>query len=1780
MLYLAVTNRMRFMKSLPAVLLCLLALACLEPHLIAQTIQTETFQGQEVVAGEILVRFRDGMGLPAQALTAQDADIYSAATAGRSGTMRLRSRGRNVAALLQTYRNRFDVLYAEPNYVVHAEDIPNDVLFGQQWALRNTGQTVAGFAGKPGADIKATQAWEITQGSRNIVVGVVDSGVDYTHPDLAANIWSAPAQFTVNIGGQLITCAAGTHGFNAITRTCDPMDDFGHGTHVSGILAGTGNNGAGISGVSRVGSVMGLKFMDAAGGGTVWDAIAAIDFAMQVKALFPATANVRILNNSWGGFGVSTALRDAINLTLAADMLFVASGGNSGTINDLLAHYPSNFDVPNIVAVTSTDNTDELGPSANWGPTTVHLGAPGVDITSTLPSGLYSTETGTSMSTAVVSGAAALVLSACTLTTSQLRTNLLSNVDPIPALAGKTTTGGRLNVHRSITACAGSLQPDFRLSVTPGTQTTEVNGTVNLTVTVASIGGFSSSVNLTASGMPDGVSASFNPSSVAGGSGTSTLTLTTGAAAQAGTYFITVTGTSGSRTATSSVALTVGASISLQQTISGALTTSDQVSLQDPGRYADFYRFTLNSSTTVTIDLKSRVFDPYLYVSLIPGSVLYENDDDGGDFNPRISATLPAGTYSIEVTSAFGDLGAYTLSINTPTLSSISVPVGKPGTAFNVTLEGTRFTSPLTINAGSGITVSGVSVASATRATATFTIASNASLASRDVSVSTSEGVSNALTFAIPPAIATQQRVSGSLTTADQISPNELYFYADLYRVDLATTTALTIELQSTDFTPALTLMASNGTSLLSSSSIFTGDDSNARLTTTSLAPGTYYLEVTSTSLWEVGDYTLSVNLPILNSINRRLWGANASVTVTLSGNNFGSPMTIDAGAGVTVSNIAVTNATTATALFTIAANATPGTRNVSATTPGGTTNAVSFRVYPEIPAIVPGQIVTAALATTDVLSAEFPGSYEDLYQLTVTGSTRLNITLQSAAFDAYLLVLGVTGLPATGNDNSGGNSDARITATFAAGTYFLAVTSVNRNAVGAYTLSIGQVGLTTVSPAFGSTDSTVGITLTGTRLTAPLSVDAGVGITASDVNVISGTTATATLTIAPNTAPGLRTITVTTAEGTSNPVGFNVFSSIPSIAVGQRVNGSLSIQDGSAIGNPSVYADLYRLTVASSTSMTVDLSSTAFDSYLRILSSTGALVASDDDSGGLGNARIQTTLGAGTYFVMATSFFGGVGDYSLAIGVAPTLTALTPNRAPRGTVAGVRLTGTAFITPMSVSAGTGVTVSNVEVLSPTSAIATFTIASDASAGSRSVSVTTPYGTHGAVAFDVLPPQPSQLNFPRLFAPSDLPLTGLAVSNPSGSDASITFTLYSTSGAVLGTVNETAPARGQFVKLGNQIFTSATQAGWIKATSSTVGLQSFWVGGNFTSYMDGAASAPAARELIFPLVTSQTELNIANVGSGTNTVTFRVYGSSGSELAAAVTQSIAANGIYSGGAASLFPGVDLSANVVSIRASGTGDIAGTSVTSDYPVSPSWAVVNGVDASLSLFEVNVAHVPTGPDAGWISILGVTNLSTSSQNVVITFTPVSGAPVQITRPIAGGATLRDSVHSLFGFSGAYQEGWLKVSGTAALSGFLAYGFTGTNGSAVVPGLGIPQTAMIFSHVAMGPGWGTGLALLNATSTPANVQVYIMRKDGTLVGGADNVPTAAFTLPAGTKNAKLLEELVPAANANDGFVYVRSNVPLYGLEVFFTRDVQVIANVAAGVIDASITYNPPAP
>jgi subtilisin family serine protease len=502
------------------------------------------------VPGEVIVKIRGGATPQALAQIAAEASAEAdeqLADVGDAQIRRLHVRG-TVADAVRNLSGNSWVEYAEPNYILKTNLVPNDPRYGELWGMKNTGQVINTVPGKPGADISAEQAWGVTTGTANVIVGVVDTGVDYAHPDLSANIWNNPG----GVGG----CAVGTHGYNAITKTCDPNDDHYHGTHCSGTIGAVGNNALGVVGVNWTVKIMGLKFLDAAGSGTTANAITAIDFAVQAKI---AGQNVRVLSNSWGGGGFSQALLDEINKANTNDILFVAAAGNASANNDVTANYPSNYNAPNVVAVAATDNNDGLASFSNYGRTTVHLGAPGVDILSTQPGGLYQYLSGTSMATPHVAGAAALVLAAKpTLNTAGVKSALLNNVDPIPSLNGLTVTGGRLNAAKAVGAAPPPPPgPDFSLSASPASQTVVVGASTSYTVTVTPSGGFTGSVTLSSSGLGAGATGSFAPNPT---TTTSTFSVTTTTTATTGSFPVTITGTSGTLTRTTSVTLIVNSS--------------------------------------------------------------------------------------------------------------------------------------------------------------------------------------------------------------------------------------------------------------------------------------------------------------------------------------------------------------------------------------------------------------------------------------------------------------------------------------------------------------------------------------------------------------------------------------------------------------------------------------------------------------------------------------------------------------------------------------------------------------------------------------------------------------------------------------------------------------------------------------------------------------------------------------------------------------------------------------------------------------------------------------------------------------------------------------------------------------------------------------------------------------------------------------------------------------------------------------------------------------------
>jgi serine protease len=353
-----------------------------------------------------------------------------------------------VEAALAALRKDPAVLYAEPNYRLHATGIPNDPRFPQLYNMHNTGQT----GGTRDADVDAPEAWNLTTGSRNVVVAVVDSGIDYHHEDLAANMWVNPHEIAGNgLDDDDNGVIDDVHGANLLDGSGDPMDENSHGTHCAGIVGAVGDNGVGVAGVAWNVSLMAIKFLDATAGGTLEGAVASLDYALGMKN---AGVNLRVLSNSWAGGDFFQSLYDAIEATNAAGMLFVASSANNfGNDNDVNPVFPSSYDNANILSAAATDHDDEVAAFSNIGPTTVDLAAPGDAVLSTVLHNGYGFKSGTSMSTPLVAGAAALLLSVRpSLTTAEVKELLMSSGDELPSLAGLVLSGRRLNVFNALAA--------------------------------------------------------------------------------------------------------------------------------------------------------------------------------------------------------------------------------------------------------------------------------------------------------------------------------------------------------------------------------------------------------------------------------------------------------------------------------------------------------------------------------------------------------------------------------------------------------------------------------------------------------------------------------------------------------------------------------------------------------------------------------------------------------------------------------------------------------------------------------------------------------------------------------------------------------------------------------------------------------------------------------------------------------------------------------------------------------------------------------------------------------------------------------------------------------------------------------------------------------------------------------------------------------------------------------------------------------------------------------
>ena len=438
------------------------------------------------------------------------------------------------------------VEYVELNYIVSINALPSDPRFGDLWGLHNTGQN----GGTPGVDISAEEAWGITTGDSNVVVGVIDTGIDHSHPDLNANMWVNTAEIAGNnIDDDNNGFVDDIYGINAITNTGDPMDDHDHGTHVAGTIGAVHNNGEGVAGVAAEVSLAGCKFLAADGFGDSADAITCVNYFIDQKQ---KGVNIVALNNSWGGGSPTQAMEDAITAAGDNDILFLAAAGNSGADNDASPHYPSSYVHDNILAVASTTRTD--GSSGySYGLTSVDMGAPGTAILSTVVGGGYASFSGTSMATPHVAGAAAILAAQYPdMTAVEIKNVLMNSGDDNDWLNGRTVSGKRLNMYQAL--MDADPTPRFTMDVSPGRQEIVAGGSAEYNFTMGSVSDWQGEISLTLDSSLAGATLSTN---TVNEDGSFTLTVPTTSDTDWGDYDFTVTGASGDLSASQSVSLTV-----------------------------------------------------------------------------------------------------------------------------------------------------------------------------------------------------------------------------------------------------------------------------------------------------------------------------------------------------------------------------------------------------------------------------------------------------------------------------------------------------------------------------------------------------------------------------------------------------------------------------------------------------------------------------------------------------------------------------------------------------------------------------------------------------------------------------------------------------------------------------------------------------------------------------------------------------------------------------------------------------------------------------------------------------------------------------------------------------------------------------------------------------------------------------------------------------------------------------------------------------------------------
>lgn len=434
---------------------------------------------QPHVPGQMIIKFKSNFKATASNTKLQDHDLKIQNRFSTTGAIFVQSTHANsfstydTQILAQEIASWDEVEYVEANTIIRLKRTPQDPSFAKSWNLHNDGQT----GGTPGMDIKALEAWDINTGSKQIKVAVIDTGVQYDHPDLKGNIWTNPGESGIDAKGNDKTKNGSDddgngfiddiHGWNFVDNNNDPMDKNGHGTHCAGVI-GAVSNQIGIVGVNWNVSIVPIRFMDPDGNGELKTAILSIEYATKL--------GVDIMSNSWGSSTNSPTMGDAIKKASDKGILFIAASGNDTEDTDKEPSFPANYTSPNVISVAAIDHNGNLADFSNFGLKSVHLAAPGSDIYSTWKSSSYKVESGTSMATPHVAGLAALMLAQRKRPMAEIKSKLLSSVTPLPSLAGKTVSGGMINAYKALSDSVDpNPDPNSNPKPLPGAQLIQVD---------------------------------------------------------------------------------------------------------------------------------------------------------------------------------------------------------------------------------------------------------------------------------------------------------------------------------------------------------------------------------------------------------------------------------------------------------------------------------------------------------------------------------------------------------------------------------------------------------------------------------------------------------------------------------------------------------------------------------------------------------------------------------------------------------------------------------------------------------------------------------------------------------------------------------------------------------------------------------------------------------------------------------------------------------------------------------------------------------------------------------------------------------------------------------------------------------------------------------------------------------------------------------------------------------------------------------------------------------